>query len=221
MFFQIAIDGPVGSGKSAIAKELSNILGYTYIDTGAMFRAIALYGVQNLLDFEYEEDFKNSFSKIYIEIKYDGIQKIFLNKKDVTNLIRTPEISLLASKIANFASVRSFLLEIQQNLSKNRNIVMDGRDIATFVLPNANLKIYLDASLEKRIERRMIDLKKMGNEIEYSVLKKQIIKRDYDDKNRKNSPLLIAKDAIVIDTTNMNLSQVLDYILKLIKDRRG
>ena len=224
MGFQIAIDGPVGSGKSSLAKAVANKLGYIHIDTGAMFRAVAFYAVQNHLDFENEQDFIKALPKIDIKIEFLGSQKVFLNNQDITQAIRTAEIGARASNIAHFPSVRGFLLELQQKLAETGNIVMDGRDIGTVVLPQADLKIFLDAAIEVRINRRIGELEELGIKADYNSLKKQILKRDYDDSNRKNAPLKAADDAIIIDTSSMNMEQVLEHLLdlfeKIIK-RRG
>lgn len=214
----IAIDGPAGAGKSSIAKEISKMLGYIYIDTGALYRSIAYYvynkGVQDFSKLEVVPLLK----EISIELKYiNGSQRVFINSLDVSDYIRTPEISLGASKVSAIPEVRSFLLDIQRNIAKHNNVIMDGRDIGTVVLPNADLKIFLTASAEERATRRYNQIKDTPNCPSWEEILNDINKRDYDDSHRDIAPLKCSNDAILVDSTNMSQQETINHILELIK----
>lgn len=211
----IAIDGPSGSGKSTAAKLIAKKLGYVYVDTGAMYRAVALFCINNGIDYN------NKDAVIYalndIEISFVN-EKLFLNGVDSTTLVRSDEVALGASAVAKIGEVREKLVYLQQDIAKNQNVVMDGRDICTKVLPNATLKIFMDADLEQRVQRRCGELKKRNFEYDYDEVKKDLQKRDNQDSNRENSPLVRVEDAVLIDTTNMNIEQVLEKIIELLDE---
>lgn len=211
MNFQVAIDGPAGSGKSTIAKKVCKELGFTHIDTGAMYRAVALFAIRKQIDLNVEE---NITFLDEIEIKYlDGV--IYLNGEDVSNKIRTPEVSAAASLVSSYKAVREKLVDLQQKASLNGKYILDGRDIGYKVLPNANLKVFLTASIECRAERRCKELVNAN----YEEIKEQIRIRDHNDSTRKESPLKMADDAILVDTTLMTIDEVANKIIDLIKER--
>lgn len=211
----IAIDGPAGSGKSTIAKLIAEKLDIEYIDTGAMYRAVALYKKENNLSLD--QLIKN-LNNINIDYKKG---KIFLNEKDISNFIRTEEISKLASEISKNNSVREKLVDIQRNLSKSKSVVMEGRDIGSVVLPNADNKFYVDASPEIRAKRRYEQLKEKGISADLKNIEEDIIKRDKNDKTRKNSPLTLVKDAKYIDTSYMSIENVIDKIIKIVRSNNA
>jgi cytidylate kinase len=212
MNFTVAIDGPAGSGKSTIAKIVCKELGFTHIDTGAMYRAVGLFALNKGVDI-YDEEKINSILDD-IEIKYvDG--KIYLNGSDVSGLIRTPEVSNAASRVSSYKLVREKLVYLQQKASENGKYILDGRDIGYKVLPNANLKVFLTASIDCRAERRFKELPNANLE----EIKEQIRIRDHNDSTRKESPLKMADDAILVDTTEMTIEQVSNKIIALIKER--
>lgn len=211
----IAIDGPSGSGKSTISKEVAKKLNFLHIDTGALYRAIAYYISENKIQIDKISEILN---KIKIDLKFqNGKQLVFLNGKDVSGKIRTPEISALTSQISKIKEVREFLLKTQRNFAKENNVIMDGRDIGTTVLPNADVKIFLTASSETRAKRRHLQLLQSGVDCEYSEILKNVIERDKQDMNRKISPLKKADDAILIDTSNLTFSKSIDKIIDIIK----
>lgn len=214
----IAIDGPAGAGKSTIAKEASKRLSYIYVDTGALYRAIAYYMVKN--NISGDEFIVLSLKDIKIDLNFiNGEQRVFLCGEDVSEKIRTPEISMNASKISAIPEVRNFLLDLQRNIAKNNNIIMDGRDIGTVVLPFADVKIFLTASIEKRAKRRYIELTQKGVLCNYDEVLKDMKKRDSDDSNRKTAPLRPADDAIIIDTSEFSLDESIELILNTIKNK--
>ncbi|WP_250277750.1 (d)CMP kinase [[Clostridium] colinum] len=217
--FTVAIDGPAGSGKSTVSKIISKELNFIYVDTGAMFRTIALYCLKNNIDYNNEQNVSISLDNIDISLSFEnGIQQIYLNDENVTEKIRTQEIAKVASIIAKIFSVREKLLNIQREIAKNNNVIMDGRDIGTNVLPDANVKIYLDADIDERAKRRCEELAIKNEEFEYNKVRQGIIDRDNEDKNRAISPLKKADDAITINTTNLSIYEVSDLIIKIIKD---
>ena len=212
MNFTVAIDGPAGSGKSTIAKLVCKELGFTHIDTGAMYRAVGLYALNKKVDIYDEEAVNNILDEI--EIKYvEG--KIYLNGNDVSGLIRTPEVSNAASRVSSYKLVREKLVYLQQKASENGMYILDGRDIGYKVLPNANLKVFLTASIDCRAERRFKELPNANLE----EIKEQIRIRDYNDSTRKESPLKQADDAVLVDTTEMTIDEVSNKIISLIKER--
>lgn len=213
----IAIDGPAGAGKSTIAKMVSAKLGYIYVDTGALYRAAALYITENDIA---DEDIEKSLENADISLKFiDGAQRVFLGDKDVSDLIRTPEISMAASRTSAIPAVRAYLFETQKKIARENNVIMDGRDIGTVVLPDADVKIFLTASAEERANRRYKELSVKPNCPPYEDILKDIIQRDYQDMNRETSPLRQAEDAILVDTTKLNLEQSADEIVRIISER--
>lgn len=218
----IAIDGPAGAGKSSIAKALSKRLGYIYIDTGAMYRAVALFFVENNISDGTDSRIESLLNKLEISIKYeDGAQKVILNGEDVTGKLRLEEIGKLASKFSAIGSVREKLVALQRKLAQKENVVMDGRDIGTVVLPNADLKIYLSASSKVRAKRRYLELLEKGHtDLDINEIEDEIIKRDEADMNREISPLKQADDAYYLDSSDMTLEEVVSKILSMVKEER-
>ncbi len=213
--FQIAIDGPAGSGKSSISNILAEEIGFIHVDTGAMYRAITHFALAENIDITDENSY--SFLKD-LEIKYFA-GKVFANGVDVSKEVRLPNVSKNVPVVAAFKVVREKLLKIQRELAKTGNIILDGRDIGIKVLPNANLKIYLNASIKERAKRRYLELKNKGIDISLNKLIEDIENRDYADKNRKISPLKKADDAVEIDTTNISIEEVIEKIKMLVSER--
>ncbi len=219
-FVSVAIDGPAGSGKSTAAKEVSKELGYVYVDTGAMYRAVALFCIENGIDTKNSAEVENSLEKINIELKYfDGNQSIYLNGKDVTLAIRTAEVAKGSSDVATIKKVREVLVEMQKKIAEKNDVVMDGRDIGTCVLPNATVKIYMDADVIERTKRRCGEFEQKGIEFDFEKVKQEIILRDENDKNREFSPLRKADDAIVFNSTDKNIDEVRAEIIEIIKQK--
>ena len=218
----IAIDGPAGAGKSSIAKALSKRLGYIYIDTGAMYRAVALFFLENNVADGTDSRIESLLDKLEISIKYeDGAQKVILNGEDVTGKLRLEEIGKLASKFSAIGIVREKLVALQRKLAQKENVVMDGRDIGTVVLPNADLKIYLSASSKGRAKRRDLELLEKGQtDLDINDIEDEIIKRDEADMNREISPLKQADDAYYLDSSDMTLEEVVSKILSMVKEGR-
>ena len=218
----IAIDGPAGAGTSSIAKALSKRLGYIYIDTGAMYRAVALFFLENNVADGTDSRIESLLEKLEISIKYeDGAQKVILNGEDVTGKLRLEEIGKLASKFSAIGSVREKLVALQRKLAQKENVVMDGRDIGTVVLPNADLKIYLSASSKVRAKRRYLELLEKGQtDLDINDIEDEIIKRDEADMNREISPLKQADDAYYLDSSDMTLEEVVSKILSMVKEEK-
>jgi len=217
--FAIAIDGPASSGKSTIAKSLSKRLGILYVDTGAMYRAVALFCIRRGINTTDEKAVNSVLGEIDMQIKtIDGIQHIILNGEDVSDIIRTQEVGQGASDVAVFLNVRERLVEIQRNIAKKNSVIMDGRDIGTNVLKNAQYKIYLTASLEERASRRFAEYTAAGENFTLEEVKAQLAVRDKNDMEREHNPLTKADDALEIDSTNLSIEEVeemiLDYIQK-------
>jgi len=216
-YFSIAIDGPAGAGKSTIAKMIAKKLNIIYIDTGAMYRAVALYCINHGIQCTDKNNVEKILDQIEIKILYkDHTQRIFLNDEDVSDIIRTQEISQGASDVATIQAVRVKMVELQRNLAKSASVVMDGRDIGTHVLPNADLKIFLTASVEERASRRYKELTQKGIECSLSKIKEEIEARDKNDTCRECSPLRKAEDAVEVDTTGKTIQEVVDQIISLI-----
>ena len=215
----IAIDGPAGAGKSTIAKMVSKELGYIYVDTGALYRTIALYITENDIA---DEDIEASLEKADVSLKFiDGAQRVFLGDRDVSDLIRTPEISMAASRTSAIPAVRDYLFETQQKIARENSVIMDGRDIGTVVLPNADVKIFLTASAEERANRRYKELSEKPGCPTYQEILDDIIKRDYQDMHRETAPLKQAEDAVLVDTTELNLEESAAAIVKIINEKIG
>lgn len=212
--FSIAIDGPAGSGKSTIAKIISKTLGVIYVDTGALYRAITLYYIRHNINLTDTNTIISKLDLIEVSLKYiDAKQYVFLNGEDVSDKIRTVEVSNAVSDVAKIPEVRAKLVSIQRNLAAHNSIVMDGRDIGTNVLPNATLKIFLIANIDERVKRRSMDFLNAGETIDIEQIKADMIKRDYQDSHREVSPLKKANDAIEIDTTSLTIDDVCEKIL--------
>ena len=220
MGFAIAIDGPAGAGKSTIAKLLAKRLGFVYVDTGAMYRAVALYGLRQGLDLDDAAAVCGYVGELDIVIRYiDGAQNVLLNGEDVTTAIRTAEAGAGASRVAVYAAVREKLVDMQRQMAARDNVVMDGRDIGTHVLPGAAVKIYLDASAETRARRRCKELEGLQLSFDYDTIKSELQKRDAYDMNREISPLRRAEDAVCIDTGDMTPDEVADAICAIAKEK--
>jgi len=227
--YNIAIDGPAGAGKSTIAKRAAKQLGFIYVDTGAMYRAMALYLLRKGIDRTDEKAIEASCLDMDISLQYEnGEQKVLLNGEDVSGLIRTEEVSSMTSAISVYAPVRQKLLELQRELAQTKNVIMDGRDIGTCVLPNAQTKIYLTASSEVRAKRRYDELAAKGVEKELKEkgimcnleeIEQDIIERDYRDMHREIAPLKQAEDALLIDSSQMNIDQVVEAIIDTAKQQ--
>ena len=213
----IAIDGPAGSGKSTVARMLAHKLGYVYIDTGAMYRALTLKAIENNIDVNDEEAMTNLANNTVIELKPGDIQEVYSDKRRVTEEIRRPDVSGHVSLVAKHQGVREKLLIFQQEIALKSNVVMDGRDIGTKVLPNAEYKFFVDANIEARTERRYIELTASGYDITREVIKDMLLERDNQDSTRQFSPLLKAEDAILIDTTSLTPKEVVDTMYSIIK----
>lgn len=215
----IAIDGPAGAGKSSIAKVVSAQLGYIYVDTGALYRTIALFVTENNIP---DEEIEKNLKKADVSLKFiDGTQRVFLGDRDVSELIRTPEISMAASRTSAIPAVRAHLLELQKKIARENNILMDGRDIGTVILPDADVKIFLTASAEERANRRYRELSEKPDCPSYEEILKDIIQRDYNDSHRETAPLKQAEDAILVDTTGMNLEESSAEIIRIIHEKIG
>lgn len=222
MAFNIAIDGPAGAGKSTIAKKAAKELSYVYVDTGAMFRAMALYCIQNGVNKEDESAVSDACEKIKVSISYEnGEQQVLLNGENVNGLIRTEEVGNTASVISAYGKVRSKLLELQRELAAVQNVIMDGRDIGTCVLPNAQVKIYLTASVETRGQRRFLELQEKGQACSLEEICADIRDRDYRDMHRDIAPLKQAEDAVLVDSSDMTIDEVVARILELVSQAKG
>ena len=200
--YSVAIDGPSGSGKSTLAKTLSKKLGWLYIDTGAMYRTVGLYAKRNQIEPNDEKSLQKHFSKIDIKLEWiDGSQHVFLNGEDVSDKIRTPEMSMYASAVSALPAVRAFLLEKQRDFARNNNVIMDGRDIGTVVLPNAQVKIFLKAGNEERARRRYEELIAKGQDVKFEDVLDDMLKRDKNDSTRTAAPCVPAHDAVLLDSS--------------------
>lgn len=220
MAYSIAIDGPAGAGKSTIAKKIAKELSYIYVDTGAMYRAMALYFIREGIQAEEEEKINQSCQNAEVTIVYEnGEQQVILNGENVNSLIRTEEVGNMASATSVNGNVRKKMVELQQQLAASVDVVMDGRDIGTKVLPNANLKIYLTASSKTRAERRYKELKEKNVDCNLDTIEQDIIERDYRDMHREISPLMQAEDAVLVDSSHMTIEEVVEKIISLLKEK--
>lgn len=221
MSFNVAIDGPAGAGKSSVAKAVAAEKGFIYVDTGAMYRAMALYFMRKGIDRADETAIRNACEDVEISITYEnGMQQVLLNGENVSGLIRTEKVGNMASATSGYRSVREKLVELQKALARKADVVMDGRDIGSFVLPDADVKVYLTAGSRVRAMRRYKELTEKGVSCNLDEIEKDIIDRDYRDMNRENSPLVRAKDAVFMDSSDMTLKQVTDAIGALIEGKQ-
>ncbi|WP_294954535.1 (d)CMP kinase [uncultured Eubacterium sp.] len=217
--FNVAIDGPAGAGKSTIAKAAAKELGFIYVDTGALYRAIAYNAVtKGVID--DTQKIIDMLTDTNVELKYvDGVQAVYLNGDDVSAYIRTPEISMGASKVSAIPQVREFLLNLQRDIAQKNNVIMDGRDIATVVLPNADVKIFLFASPECRAQRRYKELMEKGEDVTLEDVLADVNQRDYQDSHREIAPLKPSEDSVMADTSKLNLEESIQLIINIIKER--
>ena len=213
--YSIAIDGPAGAGKSTIAKMVAKKENFIYIDTGAMYRCVAYYCLTQKIDLNDEKAVEQAIEHIQIRLTPDN--KVYLNDEDVSNQIRQDQVSLGASCVSKYQAVRSFLVDEQRKMAKAGNVILDGRDIGTVVLPNADLKIYQIASVETRAKRRYLENLERGLDADLETIKKEIEERDYQDTHREISPLKKAEDAIELDTSSLTLEEVVEQVLTLIQ----
>ena len=220
MICQIAIDGPAGAGKSTIAKLVAARLGFIYIDTGAMYRAMGLFFDENGQWPTRSDDITALAGKADISIAYkDGTQRIYLNDRDVSDSIRSENAGMSASRVSALPEVREKLVELQRELAKKENVVMDGRDIGTVVLPNATLKIFLTADVGVRAQRRLLQLQAKGEMADIASVEEDLKQRDHNDSTRKASPLKQAQDAVLLDTSNLSIEETADAIIKMAEER--
>ena len=219
--YNIAIDGPAGAGKSTIAKLVAKKLNYVYVDTGSMYRAMALASIRNGIKADEKEKVVEITKNVDVSISYeDGVQQVYLDGENVNQYIRTEEVGNMTSAISVYAPVREKLVELQKKLAKKQDVIMDGRDIGTCVLKDAFLKIYLTASSKTRAVRRFKELTEKGVECNLEDIENDIIERDYRDMHREISPLTKADDAVLLDSSNMSIEQVVEEIIKLVEERK-
>jgi cytidylate kinase len=218
-YVSVAVDGPAGSGKSTITKMVAKSLGFNYVDTGAMYRALTYNFLSNGLDELEEEKIKELLSKTEFRVEYvDGIQYVYVNDVEVSDKIRTAEVSKYTSLFAKSPAIRDFLIDTQRNLANTNNIIMDGRDIASVVLPNADVKIFLTASVEERARRRVLDFEHQGiANVDFEKVKEDIKARDWQDENRDIAPLVKVDSATLLDTTSMTIDEVVKKMTELVK----
>ena len=218
-YVSVAVDGPAGSGKSTITKLVAKSLGFNYVDTGAMYRALTYNFLSNGLDELEEEEIKELLSKTDFKVEYvDGVQYVYVNNEEVSDKIRTAEVSKFTSLFAKSPAVRDFLIDTQRNLANTNNIIMDGRDIASVVLPNADVKIFLTASVEERARRRVLDFERQGiANVDFEKVKEDIKARDWQDENRDIAPLVKVDSATLLDTTSMTIDEVVKKMTELVK----
>lgn len=222
MSIAIALDGPAGAGKSSIAKRAAKALGYIYVDTGALYRTIGLAAMRAGVEPQPSDEVDSLLSRITVSLEFNeqGEQVVLLDGEDVSSLIRTPEASMMASKISAVPSVRAYLLDLQRDMAKTHNVIMDGRDIGTVVLPDAKIKIFLTASPEARAERRYKELVEKGTDTTFEEVLRDVKERDYNDSHRAIAPLKPAEDSILVDTTELDFEQSVEAIINVIKENR-
>lgn len=219
----VAIDGPSGAGKSTLARAAAGRLGYVYVDTGAIYRTIGYHILKAGIDPKNGAAVAAELPELRVEMRYgaDGLQRMYLNGEDVTDAIRLPEVSRYASDVSAHPAVRDYLLEMQRQLAREHSVIMDGRDIGTVVLPQADLKIFLTASVEKRAIRRHKELVEKGEAPSLETIREQIAQRDWADTHRETAPLRQAEDAVVVDTSDLTLEESLAALRTLVKERLG
>ena len=216
MGYNIAIDGPAGAGKSTIARQVAKEKKYIYVDTGAMYRGLAIHFMEKGIQPENVEAIEKACEDADVNIGYEnGVQQIYLNGRNITSRLREEEVGNMASKSSGISKVRATLMDLQQNLAKTKDVVMDGRDIGTVVLPDADVKVFLTASVACRARRRYLELQEKGIVCELAEIEKEIEERDYRDIHRDTSPLVQAEDAVLIDSSEMTIDEVVKAILKL------
>lgn len=220
MSVAIALDGPAGAGKSSIAKRAAKALDFIYVDTGALYRTIGLAATRKGVEPKPSLEVEKLLSEITVDLTFNdkGEQVVLLDGEDVSGLIRTPEASMMASKISAVPSVRAYLLDLQRNMAKSHNVIMDGRDIGTVVLPDANVKIFLTASPEARAQRRYKELCEKGMDVKYEDILNDVITRDYNDTHRETAPLKPAEGCVMVDTTELDFEQSVEKIISAIKE---
>lgn len=220
MSVAIALDGPAGAGKSSIAKRAAKALDFIYVDTGALYRTIGLAATRKGVEPKPSDEVEKLLSEITVDLTFNdkGEQIVLLDGEDVSGLIRTPEASMMASKISAVPSVRAYLLDLQRNMAKSHNVIMDGRDIGTVVLPDANVKIFLTASPEARAQRRYKELCEKGMDVKYEDILNDVITRDYNDTHRETAPLKPAEGCVMVDTTELDFEQSVEKIISVIKE---
>lgn len=221
MSVAIAIDGPAGAGKSTIAKRVAEELNFMYVDTGALYRAVALCAIQKNIEPDDSQRVSEMLSEIKVQLafNYRFEKVVLLDGKDVSSRIRTPEVSMAASKISALPQVRAYLLDLQRDIAKENNVIMDGRDIGTVVLPDARVKIFLTASPQVRAERRYKELSEKGANVSFDEVLRDVNERDYNDSHRKTAPLKPAEDSVFVDTTDLDFEQSVEKIISVIKER--
>lgn len=218
MGYNVAIDGPAGAGKSTIAKKIAKEMGFIYVDTGAMYRALAIHFIKSGLKPEDTEEIKKICKDAVVSLQYeDGVQQVYLNGENVTSLLREEKVGNMASVSSAIGEVRAQLLELQREMARTNDVVMDGRDIGTHILPNANVKVYLTASVEERARRRFVELQEKGIACNLDEIAHDIAERDYRDMNREIAPLKQAEDAVLVDSSNMTIEEVVQTIISLCK----
>lgn len=214
----VAIDGPSGAGKSTIARRAAQALSFIYVDTGALYRTIGLYMSQHIEDTKDAKTVEALLPKVSVELRFiGGEQRVFLNGEDVSGKIRTPQAAMHASNVSAIPAVRAFLLNMQRELAASSNVIMDGRDIGTVVLPKAQVKIFLTASVEARAKRRLAEHEARGEQIDFDELVREIETRDYNDSHRAAAPLKQAEDAVLVDTTDLSFEESVERIISLIR----
>lgn len=220
MSVAIALDGPAGAGKSSIAKRAAKALDFIYVDTGALYRTIGLAATRKGVEPKPSPEVEKLLSEITVDLTFNdkGEQIVLLDGEDVSGLIRTPEASMMASKISAVPSVRAYLLDLQRNMAKSHNVIMDGRDIGTVVLPDAKVKIFLTASPEARAQRRYKELCEKGMNVKYEDILNDVITRDYNDSHRETAPLKPAEGCVMVDTTELDFEQSVEKIISVIKE---
>lgn len=220
MSVAIALDGPAGAGKSSIAKRAAKALDFIYVDTGALYRTIGLAATRNSVEPKPSDEVEKLLNEITVDLTFNdkGEQIVLLNGEDVSGLIRTPEASMMASKISAVPSVRAYLLDLQRNMAKSHNVIMDGRDIGTVVLPDAKVKIFLTASPKARAQRRYKELCEKGMDVKYDDILNDVITRDYNDSHRETAPLKPAEGCVMVDTTELDFEQSVEKIISVIKE---
>lgn len=216
--FSVAIDGPAGAGKSSIAKLAAKRLGFIYVDTGALYRTLGYAASCTQTDISNESELRSFLDSVSVELTFkDGVQLVLLNGEDVSDKIRTPQATMAASNISKIQLVRDYLLDLQRDIAKTHRVIMDGRDIGTVVLPNADVKIFLTASPEVRADRRYKEFLEKGEKVDYNTTLEDIVKRDYQDSHRAVAPLKPAEDSIYIDTSELSFDESVEKIIQVIE----